>query len=322
MIQIFAYSCLLSALLSVVEMKHLNIKGHVGENVTFKCSNWNTWTSVKSNNKYFCKSPCSEDKHIIRAAFGKTTHEKRITLTNTAEALSVTFTHLQKSDSNTYYCGVDRTGLDAFIRVNLNVIDAESYSTKKTPKTFTVVPTLSSAVTNSFTISSNGSDIITDILTLYTPTPTASATQGAGSLPYLIIGVILIITILMVLLKLMSKMKQQKVVLSAFTPQEGPCEEVEYDEIRHEVQTDSECLYANYCSHQDTGLAAKNGKSFSEEVSLHSAIRFEASSRGVCAEIRDDLVYSVAQLPKEQPNPSESNGNDSLYSLAQQPHAL
>ncbi|KAG7999883.1 hypothetical protein GBF38_001946, partial [Nibea albiflora] len=37
--------------LSVVEMKPLDINGRVGNNVTFKCSNWNSWTDVKYQGK-------------------------------------------------------------------------------------------------------------------------------------------------------------------------------------------------------------------------------------------------------------------------------
>ncbi|KAF3839118.1 hypothetical protein F7725_017835 [Dissostichus mawsoni] len=142
--------------LSFVEMKPLNIRGCVGERVTFTCSDWNTVFGVKSNDKYFCRSPCTEDKHIIiKAASGKTTQGNRMLILNTGNDLFVTFTNLKKSDANIYYCGVKRTGLDLYIKVNLKVTD--------------------------------------------------------GSIPYLIIGVILIITILMVLLKFMSKkmMKQR-----------------------------------------------------------------------------------------------------------------
>ncbi|KAK1896040.1 FERM and PDZ domain containing protein 1 [Dissostichus eleginoides] len=41
MIEIYVYSCFLSAL-SFVEMKSLNTRGCVGERVTFTCSDWNT----------------------------------------------------------------------------------------------------------------------------------------------------------------------------------------------------------------------------------------------------------------------------------------
>lgn len=114
------------AALSIVEMKHLNINGRVGESVEIKCSDWDSWTNVNYNVKYFCKSPCTEDKHIIvKAAYRKYISKGRIQLNNGEAGLFVTFTNLQKSDSGTYYCGAERTGRDSLIKVNLKVTDGE-----------------------------------------------------------------------------------------------------------------------------------------------------------------------------------------------------
>ncbi|XP_034059775.1 uncharacterized protein LOC117538286 [Gymnodraco acuticeps] len=318
MINIFAYSCLLSAL-SFVEMKILNIRGCVGERVTFKCSDWNTVFDVRFNDKYFCRSPCTERKHIIiKAASGKTTQGNRMQILNRGNDLSVTFTNLKKSDTNIYYCGVKRIGPDPWIKVVLKVTDAASYGPKRTPETVDTFTTLPPAVSNSSTLSSNSSDNITDVSASNTTTTTTTppATQEAGSIPYLIIGVILLITLLMVLLKFMSKkmMKQRKVVSTAVMPQEDAREEAEYDEIRHEEATDPDSLYANNSFLQDIGSAAA---------------RCETDSRGACAESRANVLYSVAQLPKDQMKPtgqsqtnqSESAGNDSFYDLAQLPQA-
>ncbi|KAI9520204.1 hypothetical protein NQZ68_020103 [Dissostichus eleginoides] len=120
----------------------------------------------------------------------------------------------------------------------------------------------------------------------------------------------------MVLLKFMSKkmMKQRKVVSTAVMPQEDAREEAEYDEIRHEEATDPDSLYANNSFLQDIGSAAAG---------------CETNSRGACAESRDNVLYSVAQLPKDQIKPtgqsqrnqSESAENDSFYDLVQLPQA-
>ncbi len=112
--------------LSIVEMIPIHIYEPVGENVTIKCSHWRSVLDVTSHDKYFCYSPCKEDKDvIITAAFGKTTHTDRIQLNNSADGLLVTFTNLQKSDSKTYFCGVEIFGFDAFIKVTLEVIDGK-----------------------------------------------------------------------------------------------------------------------------------------------------------------------------------------------------
>ncbi|KAK5921590.1 hypothetical protein CgunFtcFv8_018944 [Champsocephalus gunnari] len=316
MTNIFAYSCLLSAL-SFGEMKILNIRGSVGERVRFKCSDWNNVFGVRSNDKYFCRSPCTKDKHvIIKAASGKTTRGNRMEIFNTGNNLFVTFTNLKKSDANIYYCGVKRNGLDPWIKVVLKVADAASYG--PTPETVDTITTLPPAVSNSSTLPSNSSDNITDVSASNTTTTTTTppATQEAGSKPYLIIGVILLITLPMVLLKVMSKkmMKQRKVVATAVMPLEDAQEEAEYDEIRREEATDPDSLYANNSFLQDIGSAAA---------------RCETDSRGPCAESRDNVLYSVAQLPKDQmkptgqsqPNQSGSAEDDSFYDLAQVPQA-
>lgn len=115
------------AALRIVEMKSLNINGRVGESVEVKCSDWNSWTNVKYNVKYFCKSPCTNDKHIIiKAAYKKYDSKGQIQLNNSEAGLFVNFINLQKSDSGTYYCGAERTGFpDSYIKVNLKVSDGE-----------------------------------------------------------------------------------------------------------------------------------------------------------------------------------------------------
>ncbi len=109
-------------------MKPLNIKGHAGQNVTFTCSNWAVWLAdVKPYVKYLCESPCTRDIHvIIKAAPGETKNKNRIYLNNMSESLSVTFTNLQISDSNTYFCGLDIFGFDSYIEVTLKVTDGKS----------------------------------------------------------------------------------------------------------------------------------------------------------------------------------------------------
>ncbi|XP_035515506.1 CMRF35-like molecule 3 [Morone saxatilis] len=331
-IMMYVYPCLLCAL-SVVVVKPLNIDGRVGTNVTFKCSDWNVWTDVKYHVKYLCDNPCSENKHIIvKAEYGKTVRKNRIELTNSAEGLFVTFIHLQKSDSKKYYCGVERFGSDPLIEVNLKVTDGKfmlpififfnttiknhcivgklictlslfSESPKNTPATF--------AVTNSSTVSSGSSASITVTSTSYIihcTTTTAPATQGPGSVPYLIVGFILILTILIALLYLLRKMAKKQLgnhhthyINSIATS------EVEYDEIRPENQqtackpagvstlsfsADPDSLYANYSSHQGTELAV-------------SRVTFQQC----------DLVYSVVQLPSDQSQPNQSESNTNNYSI-------
>ncbi|KAF3839152.1 hypothetical protein F7725_017869 [Dissostichus mawsoni] len=230
--------------------------------------------------------------HHHQSSIWKDYTTNRIQILNRGNDLFVTFTNLKKSDANIYYCGV--RGLDLiYIKVNLKVTDAASYCPKKTPEQRTHLQLCHQQCQ-------------TSPLCLQT----AQIISLMWSIPYLIIGVILIITILMVLLKFMSKkmMKQRKVVSTAVMPQEDAREEAEYDEIRHEEATDPDSLYANNSFLQDIGSAAAG---------------CETNSRGACAESRDNVLYSVAQLPKDQIKPtgqsqrnqSESAENDSFYDL-------
>ncbi|XP_033976238.1 CMRF35-like molecule 1 isoform X3 [Trematomus bernacchii] len=226
MIKIYMYSCLLSAL-SFVEMKILNIKGCVGERVSFKCSDWDTLIDVTSNDKYFCKSPCTKDKHIIiKAAPGKSTQGNRMRIITRGKDLFVTFTNLEKSDSNTYYCGVEITGPDAYIKVILKVTEAEPSITKKTPETVDTFTTLSSAVSNS-------SDVSASNTTLSTPTPSAPATQAA---------------VMVVLLLTRKLMKRGQRGLDVSSPHEGIHNSARPDEVYqslHPLTMDEDQVYSS-----------------------------------------------------------------------------
>ncbi|XP_051802090.1 uncharacterized protein LOC127533352 [Acanthochromis polyacanthus] len=324
----YVSACLLCALI-IVETTTLNITGRFGKNVTVNCENWNVWTYVKDNAKYICNSPCKEHKHIIiEAEYGQTKKKNRIELTNAGYSLYVTFFNLEMSDSGKFYCGVKRFGPDALIEVDLKVIDG--------PVTVTVRSTVPFADFKSSTVPTTNLEMMTGLSDSYTDldtTPIASASQGSGSVLYLTLSVIVILTTLIVLWRVMRTARRRlKVVSSAGSPQADAQMDAEYDQIRHDdpqteaepvastasfstatADVDPDSLYANYSYLQDTESDAEYSK----------ASRFEVSLKGACAE--SDLVYSVAQLPERkikqagecEPTHSESTENDCLYSLAQ-----
>ncbi|XP_077936636.1 uncharacterized protein LOC120825576 isoform X2 [Gasterosteus aculeatus] len=302
MMKIYAYFCLLSGL-SVVQMKPLNINRRVGESVKISCSDWNVWTDVTENVKYFCYSPCTEDHHIIiKAAYGKIENKNGIKLYNQGKTLFVTFSNLQKSDSKTYYCRAERFGPDSYIKVNLKVADAPPPSPSMTPQTVTVVPT--SSFTKSSTMSSNSSDVITDTSTSYTTLNTPPDAPAQGSV---------------------------KVVSGAVTANRDAQQDAGYEEITLEDQTDPDALYSNYSYSRVKDLPVERRDGYSDALYLNQAAIFMDNSRGACRKSAGtfDSVYSVVQHPKEQMNPSvqcernqpESNEEDFIYSLAQQPRA-
>ncbi|XP_026216087.1 uncharacterized protein LOC113162253 isoform X2 [Anabas testudineus] len=307
MIRIYVWAvCLFSAL--TVEMKILSVTGHVGENVTFKCSGWGSWTGVESNVKYFCESPCTQNKHvIIKVESGQNKLEDRISLNNTGDVLSVTIMELQKSDSKTYYCGVEkRFSRDLYIEVDLKVEE--------------VVSAVTVTATES-TTSLSSPDMSTSFITLHTTETTESETQGLGTPLFLIIVLTVIVTILVVLAWLIRKMRKENQLLMRTDSQEKHAQQdIEYDQINlQDDQIESlavaDCLYANYSSHKGT----VHGECSTSEV----------VQKGVCTDRRvknaqSDLVYSFAQLHKEQTEAGgqcESNAPVSLYCLVQQPQA-
>ncbi|XP_076023369.1 uncharacterized protein LOC143013584 isoform X1 [Genypterus blacodes] len=239
--------CLLSAL-SVVVMMLQTERGHVGQDLTFTCSNWNNGMNVTSHVKYFCRGPCHNRDVIVKAEPGETKEKNRISITNTGQSLSVTFTKLEMKDAKTYMCGLKRYFKDSLIEVELEVIDAVTPTPKTTPKSTTVgsmtsvsgsIKTLSDSdnMTHTFTPRTNssvqtptasgarggggrGGGAAVTPTTKRTPKsttvgsakPTASGAAGgggAGISPFSIVGLIVMVVILMVHLTLMKYLKRK-----------------------------------------------------------------------------------------------------------------
>lgn len=101
------------------EETSINIEGPERGTVSFRCSHRYAWT----NNKYLCKNSCkSREDVLVTVQSGRRVESGRIMLEDSGHgAFTVTFRKLQLSDSGSYWCGVERTGLDTFIRVHLTV---------------------------------------------------------------------------------------------------------------------------------------------------------------------------------------------------------
>ncbi|XP_064819973.1 CMRF35-like molecule 8 [Oncorhynchus masou masou] len=137
--------CLLSAL-CVVESAGINVKGVVGGQVKIKCSH--TWAG--DNEKYFCKIKCYHRDRLVQTEGNKHYIEKgRYTIEDKGDGVYVTIKNLMKSDSGTYWCGVERYGLDTYQEVHLTVTDATtSKASAVTPRPH---PNLSATPPNIYT---------------------------------------------------------------------------------------------------------------------------------------------------------------------------
>ncbi|RVE75603.1 hypothetical protein OJAV_G00000240 [Oryzias javanicus] len=110
------YFCLFCA--AFTENYEINIEGIEGKSTSFSCSH----KLATSNTKYFCKDPCKEQDILARVRPGERTSEGRLSLTDFGNGVfSVTFNPLLQSDTQLYYCSVERVGLDTYTSVNIRV---------------------------------------------------------------------------------------------------------------------------------------------------------------------------------------------------------
>ncbi|XP_029601391.1 CMRF35-like molecule 1 [Salmo trutta] len=117
--------CLLSAL-CVVESVITKAAGVVGGQVTIQCSYADKWFG-KSNDKYFCRKNCdSYNDILVQTQKNKNYIERgRYTIHDKRNGdFTVTIKNLVKSDSGTYWCGVDRSIKVSYQEVRLTVTDA------------------------------------------------------------------------------------------------------------------------------------------------------------------------------------------------------
>lgn len=97
----------------------MSVTGVLGEEITIKCSHINAFSNVK----YFCKGTC-ENEDILISSREKKTNE-RYSISDQGNTFYVTISHLTEDDSGTYWCGIDRLGLNTHNKVVLTVIEGE-----------------------------------------------------------------------------------------------------------------------------------------------------------------------------------------------------
>ncbi|XP_043103334.1 uncharacterized protein LOC122350712 [Puntigrus tetrazona] len=115
-------------LLMIPGVLGFRVTGYSGGGVSITCR---YKTKYRNNAKYFCKGEWSECKNQIKTKTkNKWVDSGRFSLfDNTSAAVfTVTFRDLREEDNDIYYCGVERSGLDPYTEVKLNVISGQKIS--------------------------------------------------------------------------------------------------------------------------------------------------------------------------------------------------
>ncbi|KAM9313996.1 uncharacterized protein KZ484_023834 isoform 1-T2 [Pholidichthys leucotaenia] len=98
------------------------VTGVEGQMINIECSHAN----AQSNIKYFCKGACRNEDILITSTKMKEQSNSKYSLKDNGNTFYVTISHLTKDDSGTYYCGIERVGLDTYNEVLVTVIEGET----------------------------------------------------------------------------------------------------------------------------------------------------------------------------------------------------
>ncbi|KTF85849.1 hypothetical protein cypCar_00044206, partial [Cyprinus carpio] len=104
----------------------ISVTGYSGGRVNITCRYDRKYTD---NEKYFCRREWLTCFELIRTETkDKWVDSGRFSLFDdtTAAVFTVTFRDLSEQDSGTYWCGVEKPGLDPYTEVNLNVVTDSS----------------------------------------------------------------------------------------------------------------------------------------------------------------------------------------------------
>uniref|UniRef100_A0A8C2Q007 Ig-like domain-containing protein n=1 Tax=Cyprinus carpio TaxID=7962 RepID=A0A8C2Q007_CYPCA len=121
-VSLFRVSLSLSLSLSI------SVRGYSGGGVIITCRYDREYTD---NTKYFCRGEWSTCSDLIKTdKKNKWVDSGRFSLFDDTRAavFTVTFRDLSEQDSGTYWCGVEKPGLDPYTEVNLNVVTGDSIS--------------------------------------------------------------------------------------------------------------------------------------------------------------------------------------------------
>ncbi|XP_052364078.1 CMRF35-like molecule 5 [Oncorhynchus keta] len=181
----------------------------------FGCS----FTLAGTNNKYFCKGTCSGKDILVKTNGSKNVTQDRYSIEDNRDGVFyVTIKNLMKTDSGTYWCGVERYGLDSYQEVHLTVTDAPPTSTTSPVTSRRHVSTsllnLSTTLPNLSTTSSN---LSTTLPNLSPTSPNTSSTlpnhisghlSRAGLMVWTSVGLVVMVTVLGLVLLLFYRQRR------------------------------------------------------------------------------------------------------------------
>uniref|UniRef100_A0A3B4ZLK7 Immunoglobulin domain-containing protein n=1 Tax=Stegastes partitus TaxID=144197 RepID=A0A3B4ZLK7_9TELE len=106
-------------LVELWETDAISATGVVGDKTTIKCSHSNAYSNVK----YFCKATCDNEDILVTSRETNKDSNGKYSIENNGNTFTVTISDLTKDDSGTYWCGIERFGLDTYNEVVLTVTE-------------------------------------------------------------------------------------------------------------------------------------------------------------------------------------------------------
>ncbi|XP_037619117.1 CMRF35-like molecule 1 [Sebastes umbrosus] len=104
------------------ETEAVSVTGELGKKVTIECSHVNAFSNVK----YFCKGACAYEDVLISSKTNGKDSNLKYSIKDGGNTFSVTISSLTEDDSGTYWCGVERIGVDTYNKVVITVIQGNT----------------------------------------------------------------------------------------------------------------------------------------------------------------------------------------------------
>lgn len=98
----------------------ISIQGDLGKTVRIKCSHSNAFFNVK----YFCRGQCGYEDILISSTEKKDSNHK-YNILDEGNTFYVTISSLTVQDAGTFWCGIERIGLDTYNEVVLTVTEGK-----------------------------------------------------------------------------------------------------------------------------------------------------------------------------------------------------